>query len=128
VWVSLPCLTVSHLHTRLATLYVRSGMETETQMVRLLNVVAMLVMVGCLVACGDSESEVDDVTKACNVITQDCGAAAKGFTFDECRDKMKDNSVGCLQCILGLTDPCTLNGTNPNYVSICHSGSGCDLK
>lgn len=78
--------------------------------------------------CGSS-SEGDDITKTCNIIVKQCGGEAKGFGFDECKEKMRENNGACLQCILALDKPCALDGSDPNYVKLCHkANTGCDLR
>jgi hypothetical protein len=97
-----------------------------------LAVVSSLVLSTSL-GCGDDDKNGgnggDDVSKACNVIVKQCDAESKGFTMDECLTSMKENSVTCVECVLGLTEPCKLDGSNPNYVKICHDTSkNCELK
>jgi hypothetical protein len=68
-------------------------------------------------------------TKACDIIVVKCGAGAKGFTTDECIQKMTENSVACTQCVVNLKDPCAIDGTEPSYQSVGHApAKSYDLK
>ena len=63
------------------------------------------------------------------MIVKQCDAESKGFLMDECLSGMKNNSVACVQCILGLTEPCKLDGSEPAYIKLCHDTSkSCELK
>lgn len=91
------------------------------------GIVLSLILSMMIVACGDDDGE-DDITKACKVMVIECNAQSKGLTMDECLQGMPNNSVNCMKCILGLTEPCKLDGTSPNYIKICHDPSNnCDI-
>ncbi len=94
----------------------------------------VFIVAGLALSCSSSSGSntggvASDVDKACDTIVNKCGAGANGFTLDECVQKMNENSVACTKCVVGLSQPCAMNGSEPNYISLCQDpANNCDLK